>query len=93
METHYNEKECEKFLWKVLVDLIRGVAPPPDGDFPDAPENFKQYMMDHPELQAKLPKTSTALMIKCWNCEKEYPIRDAHCPFCGRFNSKRSSIR
>jgi Zn finger protein HypA/HybF involved in hydrogenase expression len=75
------------------ADLNKGVAPPPDGDFPDAPENFKQYMKDHPELQATLKKSDTIHKIKCWNCEKEYPIRDVHCPFCGKFNSKRSPIR
>jgi hypothetical protein len=93
METHYNEKKCEQFYWKVKGDLLRGVAPPPDGDFPDAPENFKQYMKDHPELQSRLQKSDIGQKVICWNCEKEYPIRDIHCPFCGKFNSKRCSIR
>ena len=93
LETHYNEKKCEIFYWKVKSDLSRGVAPPPEGDFPGAPENFKQYLKDHPELQVKLQKTDTVQKIKCWNCGKEYSIRDTHCPKCEKFNSKRSSIR
>lgn len=93
LETHYNEKKCEKFFWEVLADLIRGVAPPPDGDFPGAPENFKQFLKDHPELQAKFQAKGKVQMTKCWNCEKEYSIRNSHCPYCRKFNKQRSSIR
>lgn len=90
----YNKKECEKVYYQVLADWSRGVGFPPDGDIPNAPEGYREFLQDHPELRVKFGHKEEQ-QIECWNddCKNLYSIRLTHCPKCGKFNSKRSSIR